>query len=85
MNVECTMQAMFNDYPDLFQSRTDCLNHLFCVIGNGYEWRNGELVCGNEKEKDYERLLVNGKAFQHKQQKQLYKSRHPRAHRWYFF
>ena len=25
-------------------TRNHCLNQLFCVFGNGYEWRNGELV-----------------------------------------
>ena len=38
MNVELTIQSMFDDYPTLFKDRADCLNHLFCVIGNGYEW-----------------------------------------------
>jgi hypothetical protein len=70
MNVELTIQDMFDLYPTLFKDRSDCLNHLFCTIGNGYYWKNGELVL-NIGEVDYEykqRLqshLVNGKAFQH--------------------
>lgn len=44
MTLEQTIQHMFNKYPDLYQTRKDCLNHLFCVIGNGYEWFNGQLV-----------------------------------------
>mgnify|MGYP006921415738 CR=1 FL=1 len=35
---------MLKDYPSLFQNRTDCFDQLFCVLGNGYEWENGELV-----------------------------------------
>ena len=35
---------MIREWPTLFQSRTQCLEHLFIVIGNGYEWRRGALV-----------------------------------------
>ena len=35
---------MYDGYPRLFPTRQNALNHLFCVIGNGYEWVNGELV-----------------------------------------
>jgi hypothetical protein len=31
-------------YPTLFTNRTDVLHHLFCVIGNGYDWKGGRLV-----------------------------------------
>lgn len=72
MNVELTIQSMFDDYPTLFKDRADCLNHLFCVIGNGYEWINGELVedidvdtYSKEEIKILENHLVDGKAFQH--------------------
>lgn len=34
---------MIWDYPTLFKSRSDCLHHLFCVNGNGYEWEGGVL------------------------------------------
>lgn len=44
MRSEDTMQFMMDFYPDIFPTRKHCLNHLFCVIGNGYEWINGELV-----------------------------------------
>ena len=44
MKPERTLQMMYNDYPHLFPTRQRALNHLFCVIGNGYEWKNGELV-----------------------------------------
>lgn len=68
MNVECTIQQMFDHYPTLFKERVDCLNHLFCVIGNGYEWINGELVegeCTPEEIQILKSRFVDGKAFQH--------------------
>ena len=51
MKVEQTIQLMTDNYPSIFYNRQTCLNHLFCVIGNGYKWVNGELV--NEEDKPY--------------------------------
>lgn len=70
MNVELTIQEMFDKYPTLFKERADCLNHLFCVIGNGYSWVDGELVLNEDEitKKELKRLesrLVDGKAFQY--------------------
>lgn len=71
MNVELTIQEMYDQYPTLFKDRADCMNHLFCTIGNGMEWQNGELVtidegCRTEEEiRDLKSHLVKGKAFQH--------------------
>lgn len=71
MTVELTIQDMFDDYPTLFKERADCLDHLFCAIGNGYEWVNGELVaCGYEDptKEEIDTLsskLINGKAHQY--------------------
>ena len=70
MKVELTIQEMFDNYPTLFKDRSDCLNHLFCVIGNGYDWINGELVEGPEdysaeEQKAFESRLKDGKAFQY--------------------
>ena len=69
MNLELTIQNMFNNYPTLFKERSDCLDHLFCAIGNGYHWHNGEL-CSNDDdypidESYLESCLVDGKAYQH--------------------
>lgn len=51
MTVETTIQRMFDRYPDLFSDRKECLNHLFCVIGNGYKWKRGQIVeCGADEE-----------------------------------
>lgn len=70
MKVELTIQEMFDNYPTLFKERSDCLNHLFCVIGNGYDWVNGELVEDGEdypleEQKVFESRLKDGKAFQY--------------------
>ena len=43
MKAEDTLQFMFDFYTD-FSSRRQLLNFLFCVIGNGFRWVNGELV-----------------------------------------
>lgn len=54
MRAEDTLQYMADFYPDLFPTRKHCLDHLFCVIGNGFEWVNGELVDDDNKyEKRY--------------------------------
>lgn len=70
MNVELTIQKMFDDYPTLYKERADCLNHLFCTIGNGYDWQNGELVFIFEDNADSDAAylqsrLVDGKAHQY--------------------
>ena len=60
MNVELTIQEMYNEYPTLFIDRVDALNHLFCTIGNGYDWKNGELVSSGysyPKKKDIEKNI----------------------------
>lgn len=44
MTVETTIQQMFDEYPDLFSTRQECYDFLFCVLGNGYEWRRGQVV-----------------------------------------
>lgn len=78
MNVEMTLQRMYDKFPKLFKNRADCYNRLFCKAGNGYEWDHGELVPVVVLEREYtpeeiERVeskcrsrFVNGKAFQHK-------------------
>lgn len=70
MTLELTIQYLFNTYPGLFKDRSDCLDHLFCTIGNGFDWKDGELVYGYD---DFDKMdeaylktcLVDGKAFQH--------------------
>ena len=89
MTVERTIQWMFNEYPDLFRDRADALNHLFCVLGNGYEWKNGQLVPDSADHKGMSAYLdacmLRGKATQRKLSiEQQMAPRKPRAQRWYF-
>lgn len=44
MTAENTIQWMMDFYPEIYPTRKHCLNQLFCVIGNGYKWKNGELI-----------------------------------------
>ena len=44
MNVQDTVRRMLMLYPSITLNALDAYEHLFCVIGNGYEWKNGELV-----------------------------------------
>ena len=44
MNAQDCIKQMIVEYPSLFPSRENCLDHLFLVIGNGYEWEDGELT-----------------------------------------
>lgn len=64
MKFEETIQYLFDNYPSIYQERWEVLNQLFCVIGNGYEWKNGELVYYDEEDlKVYPIILdENGKA-----------------------
>lgn len=59
MKFEQTLQCMLDFSGDLYPTRKHCLNHLFCTIGNGYEWKNGELVSD-----DYEGSIDFGIHFQ---------------------
>lgn len=44
MTLKNTIKKMLTQYPTLFQDRAQCLCHLYCTNGNGYEWKNGQLV-----------------------------------------
>lgn len=58
MRAEDTLQYMADFYPGIFPTRKHALNQLFCVIGNGFDWINGELVDNDNKyEKRYK--LIN--------------------------
>ena len=68
MTLELTIQDLFDRFPGLFKERSDCLNQLFCAIGNGYNWENGELIGGDVSDEHIGVLklhLVDGRAFQH--------------------
>lgn len=66
MTLENTIQAMYDNNPSMFKERSDCLDYLFCTIGNGYEWLNGQLVSYENEDHDQPvNPLWNGKAFQY--------------------
>ena len=44
MTVETTIQKMFDRHPMMFSTRAECLDHLFCTVGNGYKWKWGQLI-----------------------------------------
>ena len=44
MDVETTIKNSLLMHPTVEHNRLSVLNHLFLVIGNGYEWKKGELV-----------------------------------------
>ena len=44
MRAEDTVQFMMDFQGNLFYNRQKCLDQLFCTIGNGYSWVDGELV-----------------------------------------
>jgi len=70
MTVETTIQWMYDHYPTLFTTRKECYNHLFCTIGNGYEWIRGQLIYCDGTE---------NKKFTIAQEKEDYASGHPKA------
>lgn len=49
MTLKNTVRNMIIAYPTLFRNALEAYNHLFCVIGNGYEWKNGQLVDTGER------------------------------------
>lgn len=44
MRAEEFLQMHFDFWPELFYSRENLLDYLLGVVGNGYEWENGELT-----------------------------------------
>lgn len=52
-SVEQTVRNDLLLWPSIHVNRFSVLHHLFCVIGNGFEWKNGELVeTGLKESKD---------------------------------
>ena len=47
-------------YPSLYPTRARVLDHTFCVIGNGLEWRNGSLYRTSEAYERARRELAAG-------------------------
>ena len=44
MKVKDAVKASIMLYPTIHKTKLDVYEHMFLVIGNGYDWVNGELV-----------------------------------------
>ena len=44
MKLKTLTKHLLMQWPTLFRNALDVYNHLFYVVGNGYEWKNGILV-----------------------------------------
>lgn len=44
MTYKDTIINCMKNYPTLYPNRLNVDNHLFAVIGNGYEWKGGQIV-----------------------------------------
>lgn len=44
MTVKETLRENLLNYPLIFKNALDVYDQLFCVCGNGYKWKDGELV-----------------------------------------
>ena len=53
-SVRDTVYEMMTLYPSLSKTKSSCFHHLFFVIGNGYEWEDGELVYYNREKTEIE-------------------------------
>ena len=48
MRAEDTVQYIFDFFPE-YSSRKRVLYMLFCMSGNGFYWRNGELILNDDR------------------------------------
>jgi len=60
LKFEQTVQHYFDTMPKLFQTRVQVLEHLFVVIGNGYDWIDGQLVYDSYYINEDEIVLKSG-------------------------
>lgn len=51
MTVRDTIIDMLRRYPLITKNKVDVYDHLFLTVGNGFEWRDGELVYWNEEQR----------------------------------
>lgn len=49
MNLRDTVRNALLKHPSIFENALTVYNHLFCVLGNGYEWLDGELILGSKE------------------------------------
>lgn len=73
MRAEDELQFMMDFYPDLFPTRKHCLDHLFCVIGNGYQWIDGELVDNDDEYHKRYQIVEHIKRAKGKNEEYFYK------------
>jgi hypothetical protein len=76
VNLEDTIYYSCAAFTCIHPNRARALDHLFCVIGNGYEWENGELVevCGMTTTKAGRRLSLRAainKVFRERRKRDL--------------
>lgn len=43
--VDGTVADLIRRFPTSYANRTQALHYLLCVVGNGYRWAGGELLC----------------------------------------
>ncbi len=43
-SVDAVFRDCFQNYPQLYRTRASVLEHIFFVIGNGYDWLDGAIV-----------------------------------------
>jgi len=65
MSVEETIRVALINYPGIFPNALSVYEHLFCVIGNGYEWFKGELVSLRENSEDIEKAILKEIEYEH--------------------
>ena len=58
MKVQDQLRKSLLNFPMLFPNALSVYDHLFCVIGNGYEWKDGELVHSGEENKRFSNMTV---------------------------
>lgn len=44
-SIEQLFKDCYTHWPTLYKNRVDIIEHLFFVIGNGYEWLDGAIIC----------------------------------------
>lgn len=49
MNYRRTVESLMTDYARSYPTENEALMHLFFTCGNGYKWRNGQLVSETTK------------------------------------
>lgn len=50
MTIKDTIKSMIITCPRIFPTKLSTYNHLFLTNGNGYRWKNGELISEDDEE-----------------------------------